>query len=110
MGDAGGDGGLGYYQKEAAARAVRDLQGVKGITNKIVVQPVVTADVVKAQIDAALKRSAELETQRIRVETQGDQVILQGSVCSWADRQEAERAVWAAPGIAAVENHLIIEL
>ena len=46
-----------YYQKEAAARAVRYLRGVKGITNKIVVQPVVTADVVKAQIDAALKRS-----------------------------------------------------
>jgi osmotically-inducible protein OsmY len=97
-----------YYQKEAAERAVRYLRGVKGVSNNIVVKPTVSANVVKAQIEAALKRSAELDAQRITVETRGDTVILRGTVRSWAERQEAERAAWATPGVAVLENHITI--
>jgi osmotically-inducible protein OsmY len=98
-----------YYQKEAAERAVRPIRGVKGVTNNIVVKPTVSAAVVKSQIEAALKRSAEIDAQRITVETRGDTVILRGRVRAWVERQEAERAAWSAPGVAKVENYIIIQ-
>jgi osmotically-inducible protein OsmY len=98
-----------YYQKEAAERAVRPIRGVKGVTNNIVVKPTVSAAVVKSQIEAALKRSAEIDAQRITVETRGDTVILRGRVRAEVERQEAERAAWSAPGVAKVENYIIIE-
>jgi len=97
------------YQKDAAENVVRHLAGVRGVNNVIVVKSLKTSTEVKEQIENALKRRAEVDAQRITVETIGDNVILRGSVRSFAERREVERAVWSAPGVSLVENHITID-
>ena len=96
------------YQKDAAGRAVRDLMGVKGVMNNITVQPRVKTIDVRDKIEAAFKRSAEIDARRVNVTAADGKVILSGNVHSWAERQEAERAAWAAPGVTQVEDRLTI--
>ncbi len=96
------------YQKTAAEDAVRNLIGVKGVSNLIQVKPQVSTVEVKTAIGAALKRSAEVDANRIKVETEGDKVILRGTVRSWFEREEAERAAWRSPGVRSVDNRITI--
>jgi osmotically-inducible protein OsmY len=81
---------------------------LKGITNSIEVKPRATPMEIRRKIEEALRRAAELDANHITVETNGAEVILRGTVRSWAERQEAERAAWLAPGVAKMDNRINI--
>lgn len=98
------------YQKQDAERVVRRLSGVKGVTNLIIVKPSVTAPELKKKIEDALVRNAQIDANRVTVEVRGSKAILKGTVRSWAEKEEAERVAWSAPGIVSVENHISIEI
>lgn len=96
------------YQKEAAGAAVRRLVGVKGVSNFIRLMPVVSTFNVQTKIESALKRSAEVEADRITVESRDGKVTLKGTVRSWSERRDAERAAWQAPGVREVDDRLVV--
>ncbi len=96
------------FQKEAALNAVKDIVGLKGVSNMISIKPRVNIPVVRETIKKALERSADIESDRIIIETSGNKVILRGKARSWSEKNEVEHAAWSAPGVMEVEDDLII--
>lgn len=98
-----------HYERVAAEFAVRGITGVKGVTNLISVKPPHTSPKdIKHKIEQAFERAASLDAQTITVDTKDGKVILRGTVRSWTEREQAELAAWAAPGVSRVENQLMI--
>lgn len=98
-----------HYERVAAEYAVRGLRGVKGVTNLISVKPPQASPKdIKRRIEQAFERAADLDAETISVETKDGKVILRGTVSSWAERERAEVAAWAAPGVSHVENAILV--
>lgn len=98
------------YQRVGAQRAVENLLGVKSVRNLVTLKPKISAAGIHDQIRAALQRSATVDSSRIFVETVGSKVKLKGAVHSFAEKQDAEKAAWAAPGVSSVESNITIEV
>jgi len=97
-----------HFQKDAAETAVRNLKGVRGVFNTVAIKPRASAGDVIQVIKRALHRAAQVDAERISVEAREGKVILRGSVRTWAEREDAERAAWAAPGVSDVQNDIRI--
>ena len=94
------------YQRQAAADSVRFLSGVMGVSDEIVIRSKVSAEVVKADIEAALKRRAVADAKKITVQVSGGEVTLTGAVHSWSERDLATHSAWGAPGVRSVVDHM----
>jgi osmotically-inducible protein OsmY len=97
------------YQKTIAEGAVRYLLGVKGVFNVIEVRPEVQATDIKQKIQCAFQRQASLDAKDIKVNVEDSAVVLQGTVHSWREKDDATIAAWAAPGVTKVENNLRVQ-
>lgn len=97
------------YQRRAAEVAVRDLLGVKGVTDLVEVKARFSPVDIEKKIKEALHRQADRDSEHIEVIVNGGQVTLRGRVRSWAERKAAQGAAWSAPGVASVVNNLLVE-
>jgi osmotically-inducible protein OsmY len=96
------------FHKTVAAKAIEPLYGVKGVSRSVIVRPPVAAADVREKIEQAFRRSADIEARRITVEARDGLVVLKGTVYSLSERDAAEHAVWAAPGVVALDDQLVV--
>lgn len=98
------------YQRDAAVAAVRNLAGVKEIANEILLNVRERPGDLKRRVEEALARSSEIDPGTMTVDLVAGRIVLRGAARTWGEREEAERLAWAAPGVVAVENELVVRL
>lgn len=98
-----------WSEREDAERAVRNLAGVRGITNKIQIKPTEMAQDVRKSIEDALARHASRDARGIGVEVRDGQAIVSGVVHSWTERQTVLGAVTGTKGVRSVDDRLQVE-
>ena len=97
------------YQRDEAEFIAGNVIGVVNIENDVyLTSPTPYAGDVKDSIDRAMKRDAKLDAENIGVQTLDGTAILTGTVRSWAERDSAVQAAWAAPGVINVDDRLAI--
>lgn len=96
------------YQRLAAESSVESLTGVRGVANRIAVVPQASSKDVRRQLTVALHRYAQLEADAVQVAADGDKVTLTGKVRSWAERDLVQGAAWKVPGVAHVDNRVLV--
>jgi osmotically-inducible protein OsmY len=98
------------YQREEAEFVAGNVPGVVDVDNQITLtSPPPKAGDVKQAIERAFQRNANLDAEGLSVKTHGNTVLLSGAVSSWDERHAAVAAAWAAPGVAAVEDQIVVE-
>lgn len=97
------------FQSDAAAKAVKSLEGVTGVSNNIKIKSRTDEVIEKDAIESALQRNWSVSDQNIQVKVAGHKATLTGSVDSWYQKDEASRIAWNAPGVWMVVNDLMVE-
>ncbi|MCV7229576.1 BON domain-containing protein [Mycolicibacterium komossense] len=96
------------FQRRAAQRAIQHLKGVHYVNNLVTLTPRASVPDAEQRIRNAINRNAQLDADTITVVVSGNEVTLTGTVASWAEKREAERAAWASPHVSAVHDRISV--